>query len=93
MVAPRVLYPRGALRRGIQGYVIVGYTITESGSINDQHIIESKCSSYGWSYSDCDEFDSIALRTIKRWEYKPIVLDGKTVAVEGMEQKFTFELN
>ena len=89
------VYPRRAQERGIEGYVIVAFTITESGTIENPYIIEGKCRSQnnrGGDYNDCTMFNSATLRAAQKLKYKPTVRDGKTVAVEDVLRSFTFEL-
>ena len=89
------VYPRRAQERGIEGYVIVAFTITESGTIEDPYVIEGKCRSQNnrdGDYNDCRMFNSATLRAALKLKYKPTVRDGKTVAVEDVPHKYTFEL-
>ena len=89
------VYPRRAQERGIEGYVIVAFTITESGTIEDPYIIEGKCRSNNnrdGDYNDCTMFNSATMRAALKLKYKPTVRDGKTVAVEDVPHKYTFEL-
>ena len=37
------VYPRRTQERGTEGFVIVAFTITESGTITDPYVIEGKC--------------------------------------------------
>jgi protein TonB len=80
-VAPQ--YPRRALNRGIEGYVIVEYTVTKSGTVKDPVVIESKPQG---------TFDSAAIKSALRYKYKPRVIDGEPVEVHGVKTKITFEL-
>ena len=89
------IYPRRAQERGIEGYVIVAFTITESGTIQNPYIIEGKCRSSNnrdGAYNDCTTFNSSTLRAAMKLKYKPTVRDGKTVAVDEVPHKYTFEL-
>ena len=89
------VYPRRAQERGIEGYVIVAFTITESGTIEDPYVIEGKCRSQNnrdSDYNDCTMFNSATMRAALKLKYKPTVRDGKTVAVEDVPHKYTFEL-
>ena len=89
------VYPRRAQERGTEGYVIVAFTITESGTITDPFVIEGKCRSVNnrdGEYSDCTMFNSATIRAATKLKYKPTVRDGRPVAVEDVPHKFTFEL-
>ncbi len=80
-VAP--IYPRRAQTRGITGYCIVEYTVTKSGSISDPFIVE--CSPSG-------VFDRASVKASLKFKYKPRVVDGEAIAVAGVQNKFTYEL-
>ena len=89
------VYPRRAQERGTEGYVIVAFTITESGTIQDPYVIEGKCRSVGnrdGNYNDCSLFNSATIRAASKLKYRPTIRDGKAVAVEDVPHKFTFEL-
>ena len=54
------VYPRRAQERGTEGFVIVAFTITESGTITDPYVIEGKCRSVtnrGGDFNDCTMFN------------------------------------
>ena len=89
------VYPRRAQERGTEGYVIVAFTITESGTITDPYVIEGKCRSVtnrGGDFNNCTMFNSATMRAALKLKYKPTVRDGRPVAVEDVPHKFTFEL-
>tara|TARA_B100000674_G_scaffold103424_1_gene75591 strand:- start:1790 stop:2434 length:645 start_codon:yes stop_codon:yes gene_type:complete len=89
------VYPRRAQERGTEGYVIVAFTITESGTIEDPYVIEGKCRSVknrAGEYNDCSMFNSATIRAAKKLKYKPTVRDGRAVAVEDVPHKFTYEI-
>ena len=89
------VYPRRAQERGTEGFVIVAFTITESGTITDPYVIEGKCRSVtnrGGDYNDCTMFNSATLRAALKLKYKPTVRDGRPVAVNDVPHKFSFEL-
>ena len=90
------VYPRRASERGTEGYVIVAFTITESGTIEDPYVIEGKCRSAnnrGGEYNDCSMFNSASLRAASKLKYKPAIRDGRAVAVEDVPHKFTYLLD
>ena len=89
------VYPRRAQERDTEGYVIVAFTITESGTIEDPYVIEGKCRSAknrSGEYNDCSMFNSATIRAAKKLKYKPTVRDGRAVAVEDVPHKFTYEI-
>ena len=81
-VAP--LYPRRALQRGIEGYVLVEFTVTRQGSTRDIKVIESKPSS--------SLFHSAAIKATAKFKYKPRTVDGKAIEVAGVKNKIIFRL-
>ncbi len=64
-IPPR--YPMRAMRRKIEGWVKVEFTITESGAVKDAKVIESHPS---------DIFNQAALRAIAKWKFKAKIIDG-----------------
>ncbi len=64
-IPPR--YPMRAARRRIEGWVKVEFTITEQGTVKNPVIVESHPS---------DIFDRAALNAIRRWKFKPKIIDG-----------------
>ena len=79
-VAP--VYPSRALQRGLEGYVIVEYTVTPTGSVRDPVVIESSSSL----------FERAALESALKYKYKPRVIDGEPVEVPGVQTIIRFEL-
>tara|TARA_B100000674_G_scaffold486763_1_gene495902 strand:- start:442 stop:1071 length:630 start_codon:yes stop_codon:yes gene_type:complete len=89
------IYPRRAKERNTEGYVVVAFTITESGTIENAYVMEGKCrsaSNRDGQYRDCTMFNSATLRAATKLKYKPTIRDGRAVAVEDVPHKFTFEL-
>lgn len=75
-------YPMRAAERGIEGWVLLEFTITTSGTVRNPVVIDADPPRI---------FDRAAKRAIKKWKYRPRVIDG--VAVERKEtNKLTFEL-
>ena len=90
------LYPRRAQENRVEGYVIVEYTVSESGNVKDPNVIEGKCKSANDKeneFKDCSMFNSTALKAILKMKYGPAVRDGKRVAVENMKYRFNWELD
>lgn len=76
-------YPRRALRNGIEGYVIVSFTVTTDGSVRNPKVIEAK---------PPGAFDQSAINAVLKFKYKPRVIGGQAVEVHGVQNKFTFKL-
>ena len=80
-VAP--IYPRRAQTRGISGYCIVEYTVTITGGTKDPVAIDCQPKGY---------FERASVKAAKKFKYKPRVSDGEAIAVAGVRNKFTYEL-
>ena len=81
-VAP--IYPQRALSRGIEGYCVVQYVVTKSGTIRDPFVVEDQCTS--------SLFHRASIQASLKFKYKPRVLDGEAVEVPGVQNKFTYEI-
>lgn len=81
IVKVQPMYPRRALSRGIEGYVIVMFTVTRQGTTRDHVIVESKPRGI---------FDRAALRAATKFKYKPRIVDGQPIEVPGVKNKITF---
>jgi protein TonB len=76
-------YPQRALSRGIEGWVQVQFTITETGSVADASVVAA---------DPPNIFDDAAIKAILRWRYNPMVQDGTPVARPGMQTILRFNL-
>ncbi len=81
-VAP--VYPRRAANRGIEGYVLVEFTVTRKGTVKDVKVIESEPAS--------SIFHKSAKRAASKFKYKPRVVDGKAIEVPGVRNLIRFKL-
>ncbi len=84
-------YPSRALSRGIEGYVIVEFTVTTNGSVRDPVVIEGMAGRNG-QYSESSIFNSSALKAASKFKYKPRVVDGVAIEVPGVRNKITFAI-
>ncbi len=81
-VAP--MYPESAASRGIEGYVLLEFTVTETGATADPVIIESQPKGI---------FDDAAKKAVLKFKYKPRVENGRPVKVSGVRHVITFKLD
>lgn len=79
-VAP--VYPQRAAQRGLEGYVIVEFTVTRTGTTRDISVVESSNS----------VFDRAAVDAAAKFKYRPRVIDGEPVEVPGVRNRITFVL-
>lgn len=80
-IAPE--YPPRALRRGIEGWVQVQFTITATGAVKDATVVQADPPGL---------FDEAALRSIARWRYNPKVEGGVAVERVGVQTVIRFVL-
>lgn len=80
-VAPQ--YPSRAQSRGIEGWVLLRFTVTETGAVIDPEVIDAE---------PAGVFDNAAKKAVLRFKYKPRVIDGVARKVPGVEHLITFEL-
>ena len=81
-VAP--VYPRRALSRGIEGYVIVEFFVTKTGTVRDPRVIKAVPEKI---------FDTAAMDAALKFKYKPRVVNGEAVEVAGVQNKLTFKID
>lgn len=67
-IAPQ--YPMRAAMDGIEGWVKLEFTITESGAVTDVKVLDAKPRRV---------FNREAIRAIRKWRFKPKMVDGKPV--------------
>ena len=87
------IYPRRAQERGTQGFAIVSFTITESGSVENAKALEGYCGDPTGPESEmrpCTMFNSASSRAALKLKYKPKIVDGKATAVNEVLHRFTF---
>jgi protein TonB len=80
-VAPQ--YPSRASSRGIEGYVILSYTVTKQGTVRDPVVIEA---------DPAKIFNKAAINSALRYKYKPRVVDGVAQDVANVKTRITFKL-
>jgi len=80
-VAPQ--YPRRAMSKGIQGYVVLEFTVTKLGTVRDPIVLESSPPGY---------FEQAARKAVVRFKYKPSIIDGVAIDVPHVTNKIVFKL-
>ena len=76
-------YPRRALTRGIEGYVILEYVVTKIGGVRNPVVIEAKPPGI---------FNRAAINAALKYKYKPKVVNGEAIDVAGVKTRIVFEL-
>lgn len=69
-------YPRNELLGGVEGWVKIKFVVMPDGSVSSPKVIDSKPPRV---------FDSSALRAIKKWKFKPKVVNGIAVEQAGSQ--------
>ena len=69
-------YPRNELLAGVEGWVKVKFIVEPDGSVSSPRVVQSKPPRV---------FDSSALRAIKKWKFKPKVVNGIAVQQAGTQ--------
>ena len=80
-IAPQ--YPMSAIHRGVEGWVLVEFTISKSGFVLAPKVVRAQPPSL---------FDRAALRAVRQWRYKPQVINGKAQERRGVRTLIQFEL-
>ncbi|MCS5635169.1 MAG: energy transducer TonB [Myxococcota bacterium] len=76
-------YPIRAAERGIEGWVVLRFTITATGTVDNPVVLDAQPKRI---------FDRAAIRSIKKWKYRPRIVDG--VAIKRVEEvRLTFDLD
>jgi len=77
------MFPKRPAERGIEGWVVVEFTVTEHGNIEDAFIVEAEPAGY---------FERASLKAVNKFRYKPRVVDGVARAVPNVRTRFSFSL-
>lgn len=82
LVQPQPEYPLNAVRRGLEGYVVVEYTVLQNGSVEQAFVVESSSSI----------FHRAALEAANSLRYPPRVIRGQPINVAGVRTLIRFQL-
>ena len=77
-------YPTTAARDGIEGWVQLSFNISPTGEVIDATVVNSEPKRI---------FDREALRAIKRWKYRPKVIEGVAQLQTGQTVQLDFKLD
>lgn len=76
-------YPIRARQRGVEGWVVVRFTITKAGTVTDAVIEKAKPPGV---------FDKASLAAVSRWKYNPKIVNGVPVERPGQRIVFPFDM-
>jgi TonB family protein len=82
-VAPQ--YPTQAANNGIEGWVLVSFTVIEDGTIDPQSLAVMDA-------EPAETFNRTSMRAAEKFEFQPRVVNGQPVPVEGVQYLFRFQL-
>ncbi len=84
IVKVAAVYPRRAQQRGIEGWVLLEFTVSKQGTTKDIRVIDSEPKS--------KIFHRAAIKAVAKFKYKPRTEDGKPIEVPGVRNRIVFRL-
>ncbi|WP_317932393.1 energy transducer TonB [Halioxenophilus sp. WMMB6] len=84
IVKVAAVYPLVAQQRRIEGACLVTYTVTTTGSVKNVSVVPGQC--------DHPVFEKVSLDAALKFKYKPRVVNGEAIEVQGVYNRFIFEL-
>ena len=64
-------YPEEGAKARVEGQVSIFCLVTKDGSVEDFHVVKAPRGGYG--------FEESAIKAVKKWKYKPALMDDKPV--------------
>lgn len=80
-VAPT--YPRRMASRGIEGWVLLEFSVDQLGRVQNPQVLDAQPTS---------GFNKAAISAVSRYKYKPRVINGEATWVHGVQTRMVFEL-
>lgn len=81
-VAP--IYPRRALERGLEGWVMLEFTVTRLGTVSDIVVLEADPPGI---------FNAAAVNAAAKFKYRPKVVNGDAIDTVGVQHLISFRLD
>lgn len=76
-------YPERAQQRGIEGRVLIEFTISKSGSVKDAKVVAAEPPNI---------FNKAAIKAVLQWKYNPKIVNGTAVEQTGVRISIPFRL-
>ena len=76
------IYPKELLKKGIEGYCILEFSVTKEGTTEDIKVVD--CTNY--------DFANSSIEAAKKFKYIPETVNGDPRPTVGVLQKMTFKL-
>ena len=83
MVKIAPAYPMSALSRRIEGYCVVEYTVTPTGTVKDVTVVDAEPRGI---------FDKASIQAALKFKYRPRVVNGEPIEVRGVRNIFHYKL-
>lgn len=83
IVKVAAVYPQQAKKQGVEGYVLLEFTVQKSGRVVDPVVVSSEPPGV---------FDHAALSAVRKFKYKPRVEGGEPVEVAQVRNRIDFSL-
>lgn len=77
------VYPFAAAMKGIEGFVLVNFSVRENGSVSNPVVIASEPG---------DIFDDAALGAVGKFKFQPRTVGGDALGVSDLQIKFLFRV-
>lgn len=75
--------PERALARGLEGRVLVGFTIDRAGNVASPEVLAAE---------PPNVFDRAAIEAVSQWKYNPMIRNGRPMERAGMKIAIPFRL-
>ena len=85
LVAIAPMYPRVAADEGTEGWVLLEFTVTPQGDVDEESIAVVDA-------EPADVFNRTSIRALSDFVFAPRMQDGEAVAVPGVQYLFRFRL-
>lgn len=83
LVRVQPIYPHAAAERELEGWVLIEFTISTTGTVKDPAVVSAE---------PPNVFERAALRAIRKWKYKPRIEHGKPVETHEVRVQLMFAL-
>ncbi|MDE1311024.1 energy transducer TonB [Vibrio aestuarianus subsp. cardii] len=77
------VYPAKALKRSVEGFVTLSFTIDEMGKATNIKVVEAK---------PVRMFEQEAIQAVKKWKYQPQIVDGQAISQNGQTVTVEFKI-
>jgi protein TonB len=74
-------YPMQARQRGIEGWVVLEFTISRAGTVKDPAVVAAHPGTV---------FNRSALQAVRKWKYNPKIQNGQAVERPGVKVRLDF---